>query len=651
MLLSACVLSVGAQVDAGDSIACKIHQIDEVEVVSTASSSPIGAASPVQHMGHERMVELGAETVTDALKHVAGITVRDYGGAGGMKTVSVRGMGTRHTVTSYDGIVLNDCQTGETDLSRYSLDHAKSLALTIGDGDDIFVPARNIAAASTLALEMAQPPTADTSPHVDAILKTGSWDMLNPSVYYGRSVSEKLSLSVVGEYVYAENDYPFTLVNYRQRTRERRVNSRMSAGHVEANMVWQAGADHTVKGKVYYYDNDRQLPGIVRYYTNSNDETLHDRNAFGQIGYKGRFSEKWSLAANAKWNWAKTVYHNGNPAAGVASGTYQQEEAYLSAATLYEPARWFAMDYSADYYRQTMHTAAHPERDAVLQSLTGKVRTGRLTLIGRALGALYLEHLGEDVFRVCPSVSASYRLLPHRNLYMRASWKEIFRMPTFNELYFNNIGGANLKPENSTQWNVGVNWASDDNACLRRPWKLQLTCDAYLNRVTDKIIAIPFNMFVWRMSNMAKVTIYGVDLTADVSCSLNGAQTLGLIANYSWQRAENRINRLSPYYHHQIAYVPEHSACVTALWQNPWVNVSVTSDGMTERWTTNEHHTGTRLAGFVEMDLNAYRSFSLRKILLTVKGSILNLLDKQYEMVAHYPLPGRSWRISFELTI
>ena len=76
---------------------------------------------------------MGVTDVADALHRIPGVTLRDYGGAGGMKTVSVRGFGAKHTGVSYDGIMLSDCQSGEIDLSRYSLDNVDQLSLVIGD--------------------------------------------------------------------------------------------------------------------------------------------------------------------------------------------------------------------------------------------------------------------------------------------------------------------------------------------------------------------------------------------------------------------------------------------------------------------------------------------------------------------------------------
>ena len=99
------------------------------------------STAPLRILDREQMLSLGVTDVADALHRMAGITLRDYGGAGGLKTVSVRGFSAKHTGVSYDGIMLSDCQSGEIDLSRYSLDNVEYLSLVVGDNDDIFIPA------------------------------------------------------------------------------------------------------------------------------------------------------------------------------------------------------------------------------------------------------------------------------------------------------------------------------------------------------------------------------------------------------------------------------------------------------------------------------------------------------------------------------
>ena len=632
-----------------------VRELPAVDVLAERGMGTTSSLMPVQRLNKNQMLQLNVSSLSDALKHMAGITVRDYGGAGGMKTVSARGIGSRHTAVAYDGIALSDCQSGEIDLSRYSLENVEHMMLTIGDADDIFRPARNMASAAMLELQTRPLPTDNHStptprhPHeMKVSMVYGSWGTISPSFWYGQSLGKGWSVGASGEYLYAENDYPFTLKNVSLTTRERRTNSRMSAGHAETMATWRLNELHQIDAKAHYSDNLRRLPGIVHYYTNLNDEQLHDRNAFMQMRYRGAFSEKWHMMANAKFNWAESDYWNHTTGSVVGDAQYWQREWYTSAAVLYEPTRILSFDYSADYLMNSLNSTignyGHPHRHTLLQALAAKAKFNRLTASTRLLSTLS-HHPSSNTQHLSPSLALSYRILPSEELLLRTSWKQTYRLPTFNELYFYHFGTNDLKPEKATQWNLGLTW----HHSWKNKTECQLTTDMYYNKVTDKIVAIPFNMFVWRMMNLASVAVYGTDVTLETSCQLNNRHRLSLTGNYSWQRAENRSNPQSPNYQLQIAYVPQHSFSATLAWQNPWANLSLSADGQSHRWATNEHSQGTRIAGFVEFDVGAWRSFAWNRHKFTLRASVRNLLDKQYDIVAHYPMPGRSWRL--QLTI
>ena len=387
-------LAVVAQ---NDSTLQQPHELQRVEVVASRYGMETRASVPVQRIDRDRMLRLGIHTMTDALRHIAGITIRDYGGAGGMKTVSVRGIGARHTAVVYDGIALSDCQTGEIDLSRYSLEQLASLRLVIGDDDNIFQPARNHTAAATLYLETNSRPTPQPLPvregsdyslqsesparHSTPIphraagdfgaatdlavapqrganspfategsqgsgsLSFGSFGLVNPSLrFYLPSLlggdGGRFLFTAFGDFFHADNDYPFSLQNVTLTTREHRTNSRMNAGRGELNLDWQPNDHNTLSAKLYYYNNHRRLPGIVHYYTNENHERLAEQTTFGQLRLRSRLSDQWSLLANAKYNWSHTDYQNRTPGSGLGDANYWQREAYASLSLLYVPLRW-----------------------------------------------------------------------------------------------------------------------------------------------------------------------------------------------------------------------------------------------------------------------------------------------------------------------
>lgn len=624
------------------------HQIDEVQVVDSRKHHTLTSTAPLHVMDHGEMLRMGVTDMADALHRLPGITLRDYGGAGGMKTVSVRGFGAKHTGVSYDGVMLSECQSGEIDLSRYSLDNVGSLSLVIGDNDDIFIPARQATTPASINIQTMSLPTDDVHPHLAAQLKFGSFGYVSPFLKYEQNLSDRFAFSALGEYTYAENDYPYTIKNGIETIEDRRKNSRMNSGHGELNFLWTISPSDRLTGKVYYYDNDRQLPGQVFYYSNTSRETLRDRNLFGQLMYQKRLSEKLSMKLNGKFNWSASLYDDGMVASQILDANYWQREYYTSACLLYLPSDEWAFDYSVDYahnnLNSTLDTDVRPYRNTLLQSATAKYRTRRLTVMGRLLYSLYLNGAkqgasAEDMRRLSPSLSLSYLLLP--NLHVRASYKEIFRAPTFNENYFFHYGSKDLHPERTEQLNVGVTWTGDFGRT-----SLQTTLDGYYNIVKDMIVAVPFNMFVWNCVNVGKVRVLGLDFTLNASHQLTKRQTLTLSGYYSYQRAQNRADETSPYYNNQIAYTPEHSGSAALAWENPWVNISTHLTTVSERWTTNAHIEGTRVKGYYELGASAYRRFHVGRSMMELRLDLKNLTDKQYEIVGSYPMPGRSYQIS-----
>lgn len=629
--------------------------LDEFEVLSDRVRKEVIGSTPNFSISEERIKTMGITDISDALHRLPGINIRDYGGAGGMKTVSVRGFGSTHTGVVYDGVVLSDCQTGSIDLQRYSLDNLQSVSLIVGDNDDIFIPAKASASAANIILQtMSVPGLQDSLLRLTAQMRIGSFGTYNPYIKIAKNLNHKFSFSAIGEYTHAKNDYPFTLKNGILTSREKRENSMMNSGHAELNLRWRATPYSTLDCKVYYYDNDRQLPGAVTLYNSDSNETLHDRNFFGQLTYKNLSLEKLSFQGIAKFNWDATHYSDvdGKYPGGKLEEQYWQREAYASAMALYMPNDRLSFDYSADYIYNSLTSnqmaVTGPYRHSILQSLTGKFKSDRLLVTARLLWSMYENEVkkgesAEDRNKLSPSVSVSIQPIRDRLLFIRASYKNIFRMPTFNESYYYHMGSTSLKPEDTQQVNVGITWQHGTQSTLQT---LVLTADAYYNHVKDKIVALPTNMFIWTMSNLDKARAFGVDLTASATMRLARHHSLVFTGNYSWQRVQPRTSPKDPDYNKQVAYTPEHTGAVSLCWENPWVDAVIHTTGVGERYGTNSNLPMTRLAGYMEFGISLMRSLKISRCNLDLRFDITNLFDTQYEIVAHYPMPGRAWKIT-----
>lgn len=629
--------------------------LQEFEVVSERVRKEVTSTAPLFNLTNERMKTMGITDISDALHRLPGINIRDYGGAGGMKTVSVRGFGTTHTGVIYDGIVLSDCQSGKIDLSRYSLDNVGSLSLIVGDNSDIFVPAKASASAASIIIStMSVPGPQDSLWHLTGQMRFGSFGTYNPYVKIGKSITPKFSFSAIGEYTHARNDYPFTLKNGILVTRERRNNSMMNSAHGEINTRWRITPASTLDAKVYYYDNNRELPGPVILYNPICHEKLRDRNFFGQLTYKNLSLSKFSFQGLAKFNWDASLYHDedGKYPGGVLDEDYYQREVYVSGSALYVPTDKLAFNYSADYFYNNLTTnqmeVVGPWRHSVLQSFIGKFQNSWLLATARLLWSIYDNGVKEgisskDENKLSPSLSVSVQPMRNRLFFIRASYKNIFRMPTFNETYYFRMGSTSLKPEDTDQFNLGLTWQYNSAGWLNA---LVLTGDVYYNNVKDKIVALPTNMFIWTMTNMDKARAFGADVTASATFNIARSQSLVFAGNYSWQRVQPRTSPTDPDYNKQVAYTPIHSGAASLSWENPWVNVVVHTTGASDRYGTNSNLPITRIKGYMEMGAALIRSFKIKRNTIDLRFDLTNILDTQYEIVGNYPMPGRAWKFT-----
>jgi len=632
--------------------------LDEVIVYGATATHDYRSAAPTYSLTQSSLDRLGVTDISSALSRMPGITLTDYGGAGGLKTVSVRGFGSKHTAVVYDGVTLSNNQSGSIDVSRYSLDNVSELSLVVGDNDDIFQPARNAASAASLYVNTMRVPSSDLAAHVTAQFRVGSWGYTNPHLRFDKNFSQRFGFGIVGDFLHADNDYPYTIDNVEQKVSDKRKNSRMNSGHVELNATYRPVAHHTISFKGYFYDNSRQLPGMVHYYVNDSREHKHDQNAFGQVNWNARFGHKLQLACVGKYNYLMTDYKDPQYLHGVKDHQYWQRELYTSACALYACNRHLSLSYAADYAFNNLSggdvsTYRSPERNTLLQTVAAKYQLQRLTVVGRVLYSLYYNRAvqgesAKDIRHLSPSFSVSYQLLPREELRLRLSYKDIFRAPSFTESYYEHYGSTDLDPETTHQVNFGVTW----NRNYGRGSRFGMSLDGYVNEVTDKIVSIPYDMFKWTNVNLGSVNTVGLDATFCLSQQLGDGHQLVGSANYTFQQVRNRTDGpSSPYYDLQIAYTPEHSGSGSLAWENPWVNLSANLVASSSRWPNNEHYRGTMLHSYRLVGLTLYRTFSIRRHYFHVRFDVKNLLNTQYEIIGHYPMPGRSWQATLRYRI
>lgn len=626
-----------------------VIRIEEVEVKGFRVPDHILSGAPLQTMTRQEMELLGIHDMGDALKRFAGVQVKDYGGLGGIKTINVRGLGAGHTGVSYDGVQVGDMQNGQVDLSRFILDNISSLSLQIGQDDDIFISAKDFTSASIIRINsLSFDNDKNDSPLLQTTIRAGSFGAFAPTLLFNTHLS-KTSINAFVGYERADGVYPFSFMNGREKIREHRNNSDIKTWRAEMNGLFRLSPKQTLLWKVYGFTSQRGLPGGVIYDNPRNDERLNDKNGFTQFLYENRLAKKLKFKAIAKWNYSWSDYAN-LTAGGKIKNTYRQNETYLSTVFwgMVSPVLQLSLtqDFAHNHLSMNLPQAANPTRNALWSAMAGKLNVGNWTTTVSILATNIYEQakLGDAAkgfHKLSPAFNMQWKLIP--TIRLRFGYKDIFRTPNLNELYYTGVGNRRLNSEKSKQWNLGATFKKVFNKLFR----VAATVDGYSGRVTDKIVSVP-RMFYWQMMNVGKVKMLGLDATFNVEEKWKKNWSFSWTTSYSYLKAQDKTNADDVFYRHQIAYTPLHSGSSSLQITTPWCEINYNILLIGQRYTLGYNIPQNRMEGFTDHNITIGRTFRFAQQKIKTQLDLRNLGNRNYEIVRFYPMPGTNWRMTIQ---
>lgn len=617
---------------------------------------------PAQRLSGQSLRRLNSVSIGDALRYFSGVQIKDYGGIGGLKTVNIRSMGSQHVGVFYDGVRIGNAQNGQVDLSRFSLDNMEAIAIYNGQKSSLLQPATHYASSSSVYMQTRRPEVNKENPQrLLLTARMGSFATLNPSVLYERRLSSALNLSLSGEYLYTSGEYPY---RYSKQggydTTAVRRNGDVHALRLETGLyggiergAWQF--------KTYLYQSERgypgavvrELPGVLRH-----EDRQWDTNTFVQASWRKSW-EVYSLLLNAKYAY-DYLHYLSDPRRDVSTmyvnNHYHQQELYFSQAHQWQILPWWRLSLASDVQLNTLeadlYRFAYPRRLSLLHALATSVDWSPLKVQASLLHSYYRDWTKassssapeRSIFT--PSLVLSYRPSAWNGLSLRGFYKSIFRMPTFNDLYYTFIGSKDLLPERTHQYDLGFSFARSYHQGLVRTWEIE--GDFYFNKVENKIIAMPTsNQFQWSMVNLGQVDILGAEMRARLQAQWRDFSITGLLS-YTYQKSVDVTDKNSSYYRGQIAYIPWHSvsAVVNVDWHGWGLNYSFIYTG--ERYDSSANIRENYIQPWYTHDVSLVKAFRLWGQSFRATVEINNLLNQQYEVVRSYPMPGINMKAKLE---
>lgn len=645
------------------------RHLNSVVVTQERTPSSTLSQAPVQVVDIEKIERTGAMLLSDAVKQMAGVTLRDYGGVGGMKTMSARGLGSQFSTLTIDGVAVNDCQNGQVDLGRYMLGNSAFISLSNGQQDEMMLSARSTAAGNVINMATVEPNFMPGERiHLRAGMEGGSFGLLSPSLALEQRLGERLSMSFWGNYTHSNGDYPFTLYytssHNDSSSVERREHSSMWLATGDLNLFYKMAPNRKLITKIHYVQGYHELPGPVVFYAKRGSEDTKEKLFFAQTKYV-ESHKKVSFQIIGKYQYTYDLYEDFRAATAsrYLKNEYSQQEGYLSGAMLWKPLQGLTASLSSDAALTTLSSNlshnSNVDRTSWLSVAALQYRRERLDIKGNVLATIISENACDNPStihyrKLSPYAGLSVKPLEHSNIRLRYFFKETYRVPNFNEMYYFVMPLDTLHPECATQHNIGITLPmtvrySDDSLSQRY---YSLTIDGYHNNVKDKIIAVPRqNMFLWSTMNLGMVHITGLDISGNFDWQWQ-RMSLNATLTYSYQKAVDRSDPGNPKtYGHQIPYTPRHSGGATLYFKNPWVNIGYNCMVVDERYYQQQNSDDTRLPAYVDQGITLDRTFELPIFDLRVQLQLLNIFDVQYEVVRSYPMMGRNFRIKAEIKL
>ena len=639
-----------------DSLYSNFH-LEEVEVTARALTKDVIVPQTLKGAQLER---LNALNVADALRYFSGVQLKDYGGVGGIKTINVRSMGSQHTAVYYNGVQLGNAQNGQVDLGRFSLDNMGQIQLYKGQKSDIFQSAREFGSAGNVYLTTRRPYVKDKERvHVRAQMRCGSFALANPNIGFDLKLTETLALNFDAEYVYSDGKYPF---RYRRvlptgevayDTTAIRQNGDINAVRVEGGLHDYYSTTGFFRVHAYNYWSERGIPGAIVNNVWRNGERLWDRNNFIQAEWQDEWFNRWNTRVLAKWANDYTHYKNYDERLLPSDNEYLQQELYFSFANKAQIFNWWDASLAYDYQynvldRSNLLIEAEPEHFARHSHWLSVATAMNIKEYLRLQASVLMTAVDQNTPRVTPGIFFSLRPYPEIDLCINAFYKQSYRYPTFNDLYYTDLGNANLRPELARQHSVELAYRVS-----KRFYQIDASLSYYYNRVTDKIIAYPKGQqFRWTMLNLGTVKINGVDAHSDFSFFLPKNFTLRARLNYTYQTAIDVTNPEDTYYGHQIPYIPWHSGSVVGGldWKSKrgnhyGFNYSFIYVG--KRYCQQENTVYNEVLPWYTHDLMVYAEWCIqtdRNYWLKANFELNNMLGQDYEVIQNYPMPKQNVR-------
>lgn len=563
--------------------------LDEIVVTATRTAQTADEAlAAVTVITRKDIEQSTAQSLIELLRGVPGVSMTSNGGAGKTTSVNLRGANDDHVLVLIDGIKVGSATTGKAAFQDFPLDQIERIEIVRGPrstlygsgaiGGVIQIFTRRQAAGISASAGIGSQDTQHATAGFAGVAGGISW-RLNASRFYTNGINAKPA-HIDNDQDGYENHALSLAMEWQPTDSHRLVFDLMRA---QGSNEYDGGS--TKKGA--HSESVQRVLGMA----------LHSRlaenwNSILRFGQSFDGGDDWASATAT----SKTVYD-----------TRRNSVSWQNDFTLGRDILTLGVDAVEDRVSSTV--------DYALESRTEKAVFGQYQFnLGRHELIAGLRRLDNEQFGGHTTGNLDWGYDLGNGLRLRAGYGTAFKAPTFNQLYYPDVGfykgNPDLKPETSETSEIGMRGGEGHFV-----WSLNL----FQTNVENLISGLypPVNI------NQARMT--GGEL--ELSMTLDGWQLRTGISNAeAVDRATGK----------RLVRRPQWTGRLDAdrAFGKYLFGVSLYGQDKSFDDAANTKH----IHGFALVDLRLARTMSDR---LSVQAKVGNLFDKSYETISGYASPGR----------
>jgi len=527
-------------------------------------------------------------------------------GLGMVSSPSFRGTNSSQTAVLWNGININSQLLGQVDFNAISSNSYDNIIVRSGGGSVLFGSG---AVGGTVHLENTIDFVKNTEHKF--IGNYGSFDTKHLS-YQLKKSSSKTHLNIGLGYNASENDYKFlnsNLVN---------ENGSFLNLNTDVNFGYQFSKKSNIKLFANIFSSDRNISRTLNAPSNDSYEDFTLRNL---VEWNYNLSPRELVSAKFAYVFDQFTFFDNNTNKDVfSSGKTKRKISKLDYANSISSKLLFNGIIELENTSATGNAIGEENRTIFTSIVSLNHQLAEKLSYGVQVRKDYLKDFNAPFLY---SLGIEYQF--DKNYTLSFNTSKNFRIPTFNDLYWQPGGNPNLKPENSYQFEIG-------NTFYRKNFNLQL--NAFYIKTSDLIQWLPNNNGIWSPVNVNETENYGLETSVQQQF-FYGLHAFNFNANYSFTIAKNLETN------QQLFLVPKHRA--NFLVEYNYKNITVFYQQLINDQVSFLVDT---IPLFTVANIGADYQFKTLKIKPTVGFKINNIYNTFYQNTLNRPMPG----INFQIT-